>query len=62
MTKRDFYGEEWFKWALQDYEALRQFRNEVSGRRPTELEKILLRINKPWEAFYKAVLTTPTTR
>lgn len=56
MTAREFHGEEWFKWALRDYEELRQFRNAVSKRRPTEVELLILTINKPWEAFYKKVL------
>ena len=56
MTNREFHGEDFWLWALQDYEALRAYRNTVSKRRPTEEEMLILEINKPWERFYAAIL------
>lgn len=56
MTPRDFFGEEFYLWALQDYQQMREFRNAVSKRRPSEAEILELQINKPWEAFYRSVL------
>jgi hypothetical protein len=60
LTKRDFLGEEtWLHWK-RDEEALQQYRNEVSKRgKPTEEEKMIMAMNKPWLAFYKAVLYDP---
>jgi hypothetical protein len=56
MSAREFHGEEFYLWALQDYESLRAFRNAVSKRRPTEEELMILKINKPWEEFYRRIL------
>jgi hypothetical protein len=56
LKKREFLGEEFYKWALQDNEEMLRFRNEVSARRPTDEEKTLLKLYKPWFAFYKAIL------
>lgn len=47
LTKRDFNGEEFHKWALSQVQEMNQFRNEVSKRRPTDEEKELLKLNKP---------------
>jgi hypothetical protein len=55
MTKREFFGE-FYLWALQDYEKLRAYRNEIAKRKPTEEEMLVLKLNKPWERFYGAIL------
>jgi hypothetical protein len=56
MTAREFLGDATYLAWLADYEDLRELRNKVSGARPTEEEKVQLRLNKPWERFYAAVL------
>lgn len=56
LTPREFHGDEFYLWALQDYEQLRRFRNEASSRKPTPDEITQLKINKPWEQFYRSVL------
>ena len=55
LLSRDFLGEEFFKWASQDLEEMNRFRNEVSKRRPTEEEKVIMQINKPWISFYNNI-------
>lgn len=58
IAGRDFLGEDFYKWALQDYEGMRALRNSVSkGRRPTPDEAVQLKVNKPWEKFYERILT-----
>jgi hypothetical protein len=60
LTKRDFLGEEvWLRWK-RDEESLQQYRNEVSKRgKPTEEERLIMQINKPWLEFYRRVLYDP---
>lgn len=56
MTKREFHGEDFYRWMLQKYEQKRAYRNAVSKRKPAEEELLMLKINKPWEAFYRHML------
>ena len=60
LSPRDFLGEETYKSYIQDLESMNQFRNEVSKRRPTEAEIIIMKINKVWISFYKNVLNPYT--
>jgi len=57
LSSRDFLGEEFYKAASKDLEELNRFRNEVSARRPSEEEKLILKINKSWIAFYNNILS-----
>jgi chloramphenicol O-acetyltransferase len=57
LTTRAFLGEEFFKFATQDLEEMNRFRNEVSKRRPSEEEKLIMQINKPWISFWNTVLS-----
>lgn len=35
---------------------MRAFRNRVSGQRPTEGDLAKLRLNRPFESFYRKIL------
>lgn len=58
LSARDFLGEDVYLAWLLDYEQMAALRNAVSdsGVRPPEEQIWQLRINKPWERFYAAVL------
>ena len=56
LTKREFLGEDYYKWACQDRDLLLQFRNKFAKVTPTEVDKLLMKINKDWIAFYKRIL------
>jgi hypothetical protein len=56
VTKREFHGEQFYLWALGKYEKMRAYRNEVSKRKPTEEELLILKLNKDWEQFYRRIL------
>ena len=55
LTTRDFLGDDVYKAWLRDFEEMRHFRNLVSKRRPSPEEILQLKINKPWESFYRAI-------
>lgn len=55
MNKRALHGEDFWKWAKADFEKLMAYRNAINGK-PTEEQRLMLEIQKPWVSFYKAVL------
>lgn len=56
LTAREFLTDEVYRAWLTDYESLRAQRNAASKQRPSDETIALLRLNKPWEGFYEAVL------
>lgn len=58
MHPREFFDEDFYLASLRQYEEMRAFRKSVSakGRRPSDMELTQMKINKPWEQFYAAIL------
>lgn len=55
MTNREFFGEEFYRFILQEYEAIRVRRKSRKGK-PDEYERIELALDKTFETFYKQFL------
>lgn len=52
LTNREFLGEEYYKWVLQEYEAIRVRRKSRKGK-PDVYDRIELDLDKVFETFYK---------
>lgn len=52
MTNREFFGEEFYKKMLGDYEAIRVSRKNFKGK-PDQYDRIVMDMNKAFETFYR---------
>ena len=53
---RELLGEEFYLVCLKDYESLRVYRNKISAKELSEAEKLILKMNKGWESWYRKIL------
>jgi hypothetical protein len=52
LTNRDFFGEEFYKFILHEFEAIRVRRKSLKGK-PDEYQRVELALDKIFETFYK---------
>jgi hypothetical protein len=52
MTNREFFGEDFYRFMLKEYEAIRVSRKSRKGK-PDEYDRINLDLDKIFETFYK---------
>lgn len=55
LVKRAFHGEEFYKFMLTEYEAIRVRRKSIKGK-PDDMQRIELEFDKMFETFYKGQL------
>lgn len=55
FKNREFFDEDFYKGMLKDYEAIRVSRKGRKGK-PDEYDRIILELEKIFEAFYKKFL------
>ena len=55
LKHREFFGEEFYRVILQEYEAIRVRRKSRKGK-PDQYDRIELELDKIFETFYKRFL------
>jgi len=55
MTNEDFFDPEYRKFMLTDYEDIRYRRKQLKTR-PTEIEMLMIKLEKQFESFYRKFL------
>lgn len=55
LSRRDFYGDDHYLAMKRDYEEIRQRAHARKGK-PDEYDRLLIRLDKAFESFYKHML------
>lgn len=52
MTKRDFHGEDFYKFMIHEYEVIRVRRKSLKGK-PNQYDLVEIQLDRIFESFYK---------